>query len=859
MHNQGETSTYSLVQCFRWISQHFQNPKIEKKVKLYFEKQAHLENKNTLQNLLKITSSSRIVHSCHSLQNHDLTNLHHTSLPILSKLTNGNFVIIVNVNKVSMEVSVFDPLAKSNEQILSIPLSNFCAAWTKEVYRFEAVNTSLVCFSLVAKEHKIEVTGERLIHDYSLSNNEIDSKLLIRIAKDSGLKAKHLQLNWENLTRLQKAYPAIIRLKNDQHLIVLGATSESKNGEHLKETFISAYDPLLSHDKNAGYVLLSKKELLERWDGCTYVIKRKYKLTEQEQPFSLKWFIPEILKQRSSFVDVALAVFFIHLISLVTPVFFQIVIDKVLVNQAHTTLQVLGIGICIALVVNAGLDFLRDYLLLHATNKIDLRVTGKTFRHMLNLPLHFFEKMTAGVLTKHIQQTASIREFLTGSLFLTVLEATSLFVFLPFLFSYSVKLSLIVLFFTCLIAIVIGSLIGPFRRRLNALYDAEGERQAMLVESINGISTVKAMAIEPTLRGDWEEKVAKAVTMQFRVGKISITAKSITQLFERLMAVAIIWFGANSVFTGQLTLGSLIAFQMLSGRVTSPLVRMVSLVNEYQEAALSVEKLGTVMNEKAEEGSSKHGARPSLNGDINFERVTFRYAPHLTPALQDISLNFKKGQIIGIVGPSGSGKTTLTRLIQNFYLPTAGVVRINGFDSREIDYSHLRTKIGIVLQESFLFRATVAENIMVGKSNATRHEVIEASTLAGSDEFVCKLPQGYDTPLDEGATNLSGGQRQRLSIARALITQPDILIFDEATSSLDPESEKIIRENLISISRNRTVIIVSHRLSMLTCADSIVVLKEGNIAEQGSHLELLNNKKQYHQMWHQQMMISSSS
>jgi ATP-binding cassette subfamily B protein len=377
----------------------------------------------------------------------------------------------------------------------------------------------------------------------------------------------------------------------------------------------------------------------------------------------------------------------------------------------------------------------------------------------------------------------------------------------------------------------------------------------MLVETINGMATVKAMAIEPLLRKQWEEKVARAITMQFRVGKISITAKTLTQFLERLMTILLIWLGANQVFDGSLTVGALIAFQMLAGRVTSPLVRLVGLVHQYQEAALSVEKLGLVMNAREEWGADRHGARPPLRGNIVFDRVTFRYAPNLPNVLKEISLTIPAGTTLGIVGPSGSGKTTLTRLLQKVYFPSTGTIRVNDCYLNELDTAYLRRNMGVVLQENFLFHATVAENIRAGQATASREQIIQAALLAGADEFIVNLPQGYDTMLEEGAKNLSGGQRQRLAIARALLTRPEILILDEATSSLDPESERIIRINLAQIAKNRTVIIVSHRLSMLKDSDSIIVLQRGELVGNGSHEQLLQECELYRNLWQQQMEL----
>lgn len=778
-------------------------------------------------------------------------------LPVVAEMRDGSYGVISSItsNKQDNTTSITLLFPKLDDDQFAdevLTVAGFYSRWSGGVLFFSQINTALICFSIVAREHKIELTQDRLKHEYGLTNDEISRDILLRMSKELGLKAKLTKLNWQSLLQLKKAYPAIVKTRTNKHLLVLGVAPPNEEAGESEPT-LACYDPL--YGTKGGHVRFTQDEFSRFWAGEVYIVKRVYKLTDEKQPFSLRWFIPEILRQKIAFIDIGLAVLFINAIALVTPIFFQIVIDKVLVNQAFTTLHVLGFGMTAMLLVNACLDFLRDYILLHATNKIDLRVTGKTFRHMMYLPLEFFERVTAGVLTKHMQQTTSIRNFLTGNVFLTILEATSLFIFLPFLFFYSLQLTAIVLVFTLLIAAVMLALISPFKRRLNALYEAEGDRQAMLVETINGMQTVKAMAIEPLLRSKWENKVARAVSMQFRVGKISISAKSLTHFLERFMTIVLIWMGATQVFNGTLTIGALIAFQMLAGRVTSPLVRLVGLVHQYQEAALSVEKLGVVMNAKQEWGSDRHGARPSLRGDIIFDRVSFRYAPNLPDVLKTISFTIPAGSTLGIVGPSGSGKTTMTRMLQKAYFPSAGAIRINNCYLNEIDTAHLRQNTGVVLQESFLFRASVADNIRAGQSSASRQQIIDAALLAGADEFIVKLPQGYDTMLEEGASNLSGGQRQRLAIARALLSRPDILILDEATSSLDPESERIVRENLMAIAKDRTVIMVSHRLSMLKDADSILVLENGTLVGYGKHDHLLQNCSLYRTLWQQQMEL----
>jgi len=709
-------------------------------------------------------------------------------------------------------------------------------------------HTSLKCLSLVARHHGVDLSVDRMVHEYSLELEEPSVRRLLRIAKDAGFKARQVTLDWDKLGHMGEAFPAIARLENGNCVIMIGLREvEDDHGE--VEEQIALFDPLADrHD----FLFLTRKEFEAAWKGDSILAKRTYSMLDSEQPFSLKWFIPEVWRQKKAFIDVAIAAVFIYLLALVVPLFFQIVIDKVLVNNALATLQVITVGIGIALLFDAVLNFLRSYLLLHATAKIDVRVATRTFNHMLQLPMTFFEQITAGVLTKHMQQSSKIREFLTGQLFLTLLDAGALFIFLPILFFYSWQLGLVVLLFAGLMAITIGVLLGPYRRRLEALYMAEGDRQAMLVETIHGSQTVKALSMEPVQRKKWDQKSAQAVAMHYRVGKISIAATTISKLLEKTMVVVVIWLGARLVLGDTITVGALVAFQMISGRVSGPLVQLVSLIHAYQEAALSVRMLGSVMNRPVEAGIGQ-GLRPEIQGAIEFEDVTFHYTPTTAPALDEFSLKIPSGKVIGLVGRSGSGKTTLTRLIQGMYQIQSGLIRVDGLDMRELDITHLRQNIGVVLQENFLFRGTVRENIAMAKPNSRFQEIVYVAKMAGADEFIERMPQSYDSMLEENGSNLSGGQKQRLAIARALLTDPRILVFDEATSALDPESEAIIQANLRKIAKGRTVLIVSHRLSTLTHCDAIVVLERGKIDYVGTHTELLEHSKVYRDLWYQQM------
>jgi ATP-binding cassette, subfamily B, bacterial HlyB/CyaB len=705
--------------------------------------------------------------------------------------------------------------------------------------------TALQCLTWIATHHGVDLPVEHLSHAYAIDGTPISQALLLRMAKEAGLRARMDKIDWTTLSALGEAYPAIVQLANGNWVLVTAA-GEGPDGE----PSVSVIDPLAERWNEP--IVVGKERFCDNWFGNVLLIKRAPSSTGAQQPFGFRWFVPEMLREWRLFVDVAVAAILLYGLGLVVPIFFQLVIDKVLVHESFTTLYVLAAGATAALIFDSIFNFLRRYLMLYATNKVDIRVATRTFGHLLGLPVTFFEHISAGVLVKHMQQAARIREFLTGRLFLTALDALSLVVFIPVLALYSIKLTCLVLAFTAMSGAIVALLMGPFRRRLFELYQAEGARQALLVETVHGMRTVKSLAMEPLQGCVWDDRCAQSVSMRFSVEKISAGAQSVTGLLEKLMTLGIIALGALDVFSGEMTIGALVAFNMLAGRVSGPLVQMVTMVHEYQEIALAVKMLGEVMNQKPEREASRDGLRPDLAGKIEFENVSFRYGPEGSPALDDVSFTIEPGKVFGIVGRSGSGKTTLTRLISGLYPVQQGLLRVDGYDSRELDLIHLRKSLGLVLQDNFLFRGTIRENIARVKRDATFADVVEAAKLAGADEFIERLPRGYDTMLEEDASNLSGGQKQRLAIARALIVNPRILIFDEATSALDSESEMIIRRNLRSIAAGRTVIIVSHRLSMLAEADAILVIERGKVVDVDRHDRLLSKCTIYRHLWNQQ-------
>lgn len=667
---------------------------------------------------------------------------------------------------------------------------------------------------------------------------------LVRIAKSISLRGKSTRINWDELINLQGVFPFIAQLRDGSYCLIAGLNQETD------EARVAVVNPL---SPAAGVTLASKAEFERNWSGDVLFLKRHFSIAEEGQPFGLRWFFPLLIKHKKAFRDIALATLVLNFVMLGIPIFTQLVIDKVLVHENRSTLWVLTIGVLILVGFEAAITYVRQYLLLAATNKIDIRLSRNVFSHLLGLPIDFFERQAAGLITRHVQQIQNIRSFLTGSMFFTLLESVSFFIFLPILFGYSVTLTMIVLAISLAMAGVIAALLGPFSKRLEKLSGAESSKQAMLVESIHGARTIKSLAIEPKQKKTWDQRCADAVVLNFSVMNISLLGTTLTQILQRLMSVAIIVFGCLEVFDRNLTVGGLIAFQMLSGRVIGPLVQIVSLIHEYQQTAISIRMLAGVMNHPPERKSAG-GLRNPLKGGINFEDVTFKYPGVETVALNRINLKINPGEVIGVVGKSGSGKSTFAKLLQGLYTTQDGIIRFDGTDIREIDLGHLRQNIGVVLQENFLFKGSIKENIAMTKPGASFDEIVIAARTAGAEEFIERLAHGYDTVLEEGATNLSGGQRQRLAIARAILPKPKLLLLDEAASALDPESEAIFMHNLSQIAYGKTVIIISHRLSTLVNCDKIAFFENGKILDAAPHLELLQRCKPYEHLWRQQTM-----
>ena len=652
---------------------------------------------------------------------------------------------------------------------------------------------------------------------------------MLRVAKELGLKARARRSEWSRLPNTP--LPAIAALK-DGGFLFLGKVGDDK--------------ALVQSPSSPRPSLMTRQEFEAVWDGRLVLMTRRAGLLDLSRRFDVTWFLGAIHKYRRMLGEVLVASFFLQLFALVSPLFFQVVIDKVLVHRSMSTLDVLIIGLIAIGVFETILGILRTYLFAHTTNRIDVELGARLFRHLVTLPIAYFQARRVGDSVARVRELENIRNFLTSSALTLVIDLFFTFVFLAVMFFYSPLLTWIVIgAFPFYIAISAGAT-PLFRRRLDEKFRRGAENQAFLVESVTGVETLKAMAVEPQMQRRWEEQLAGYVAASFRVISLGNTASQTVQLVNKLVIAGTLYFGAKLVISGDLTVGELVAFNMLAGRVSAPVLRLAQIWQDFHQARLSVARLGDILNTAAEPTyNPARAALPAIRGDIAFEHVTFRYRVDGAEVLHDVSFSVPAGQVVGIVGPSGSGKSTLAKLVQRLYVPESGRVLVDGVDLAMVDITWLRRQMGVVLQENILFNRSVRDNIALADPAMPMERVIAAATLAGAHDFILELPEGYDTVVGERGSSLSGGQRQRIAIARALISDPRILIFDEATSSLDYESERIIQQNMQQIAKGRTVFIIAHRLSTVRGTHRIITIDRGRLTEDGKHDELIRTGGRY--------------
>jgi subfamily B ATP-binding cassette protein HlyB/CyaB len=682
--------------------------------------------------------------------------------------------------------------------------------------------------------HAIGADPDRIRHQ--LGGAAIGASEMVRYARQLGLKARAFSTKWDRLGTTP--LPGIACLRDGGFLLVAKA----------------ADDKILVQMPFAPQPTIMRRDEFEAvWDGRLILMARRATLTDLRSRFDISWFLGAIQKYKRLLAEVLLASFFLQVFALVSPLFFQVIIDKVLVHRSMSTLDVLIVALVVVGIFETILGILRTYVFAHTTNRIDVELGARLFRHLLALPIAYFHARRVGDSVARVRELENIRNFITGSALTLVIDFFFTFVFLGVMFFYSPLLTWIVLG-SIPFYVAISVLATPlFRSRLDEKFKRGAENQAFLVESVTGVETLKAMAVEPQMQRRWEEQLAAYVTSSFRVSNLGNVASQIVQLINKLTTAATLFFGAMLVVSGKLTVGELVAFNMLAGRVSTPVLRMAQIWQDFHQARLSVARLGDILNTPAELNyNPSKAALPPMRGAVELEHVTFRYRPDGAEILRDVSFKIAPGQVVGIVGASGSGKSTLAKIIQRLYIPESGRVLVDGVDLAMVDAAWLRRQLGVVLQENILFNTSVRANIALADPSMPMERVIAAAKLAGAHDFILELPEGYDTIIEERGSSLSGGQRQRIAIARALVTDPRVLIFDEATSALDYESERIVQTNMQQIAQRRTVFIIAHRLSTVRHADRIITIERGRVVEDGTHDELVRKGGRYATLYRMQ-------
>ena len=668
--------------------------------------------------------------------------------------------------------------------------------------------------------------------------------VLVEWLRQSGLWARGVRLTFRQLMKIENPAPILLLLNDGGAALVVG-----RNHEH---------GVLLVRDPRARAgeppVPVDELRLGQAWDGDTLLVRASRNESEEDKPFDLALLTRLVWGEKSILRDVAIGSVTITILSVLPVLMIMTTLNTVVMYHSINTLTLIIVVLLIALVFEMLLTWSRRILLVILASRLDTRLNLAIFDRLMMLPIDFFERNQSGELAYKIGQLYRVREFLTGRMMSTFIDVTMILLLVPVLFYMSAVLAWTVLVAAGCVALIIAAFLGPLAKMTDKLIQAESDKGSTLVESIYGIRTVKSLCLEGIRASEWDDRVAKVGNLNLQMGKLSNWPMVLVMPFEKYTQIGVLALGAYIALTSEnpLSLGALIGFMMLGGRVAAPLVSLARLLQDVQEARVSLAQVGWVLNRPTEKRGLTRGLRPKFQGSISFEDVTFQYEGTKSPALEKVSFSIAPGTMLGLVGRSGSGKSTITRLLMGINRDYSGAVKMDGTELREINLRHLRQSFGVVLQENYLFRGTVRDNILAGRPGLSFEDAVRAARLAGAEEFIERLPQGYETWIQEGSPNLSGGQRQRLAIARALIVDPKLLILDEATSALDPESEALINGNLQRMARGRTMVIVSHRLSSLVDCDQTLVLDRGEVVDIGPHHELLERCSVYRHLWLQQ-------
>jgi len=709
----------------------------------------------------------------------------------------------------------------------------------------QADSTAVAALVRVARHHGLEYSAEELIRAHQFEGPEPAPALLSKMAERAGLQAKAARIQRGELAGLADSLPAIMLLPQGKALIL----EKVHDQDGVKLALIE--DP---GSATGTTVLVDEPRLFESWNGELMLLSRRWKITDQDKPFGFSWLIGQFVLERRLVRDISVAAIFMSLLALFPVMIVMVVLDRVINYKSFSTLGVITVALIAVTLFETTFGYLRRLMILIASSRIDARINLHVFDKLINLKMSYFEKTPTGVISGKIGQIWKVRSFIMMQVFGTLLDSVTLLVLLPVLFYLNWKLTFYVLGLAFGILGIYIAFLPEVGRRTGRVIAAEQAMGSHMIETIYGIRTVKSLCLEGLKRFQRDRRVAKVIETHRDLDRISNWPQTLVMPLERMIYSGTIIIGCYMALTDPdgTTAGTVIAFAMLAGRVTGPIVSMAGMLNAFEDARGALGEVASVMNQPPEEGRTGTGLRLPISGHVIFDEVRFRYSPTAAYALNEVSFEIPRGTIFGVMGRSGSGKTTVTRLLQGLNREYQGTIKIDGMDLRQIDLDHLRSSIGVVPQENFLFSGTIRDNISAPRPNAGMEVIVRAAQMAGAEEFIERLEKGYDTEVEEGAVNFSGGQRQRLAIARALLVDPQILILDEATSALDAESEAIVNANLMRIAAGRTVIIISHRLSSLMTADAILVLERGKFYDVGKHEELLQRCDIYQSLWYQQ-------
>lgn len=698
----------------------------------------------------------------------------------------------------------------------------------------------------VARHHGVELNANE--YRQTVGEDVPSPASLARWARESGLYAKADNIRWRALFKLQGASnppPPIVILMKDGSAALMVACDVARNVVWLRNPAVdAASDP----------VPIDELRLQEAWGGEVLLIRAARAINEADKPFTLTWLMGLVVLEKRSMRDVCIGSLSLSALAIIPPLLVMTVVDRVVSHHSLNTLVLLGTILVITTAYETLLGFARREIVQVVSTRVDAKLNLHIFNRLLGLPLDYFEKHPAGQINYQLSQIWKIREFLTGKLMGTFLDMFTLVFLLPILFWMDATLAWIVLVCAGLIAVVILAFLPALRRIIGLQVVAESNKGTAMVESVHGIRTIKSLALEPQRKAEWDEKVAIAGTYKLQAGRLANWPQTIITPIEMFIQRGVILVGAYIALSDQtgIAVGGLIAFMMLGSRVSQPLVGLARLIEDFEDVRASIAQVGNVLNNPTETAAMQSGMRTRIQGEVEFDGLNFTYPGSKLPALDKVSVKIPAGTMLGVVGRSGSGKSTLTRLLQGINREYTGFLKIDGVELKEINLTHLRRSFGVVLQDNFLFRGTVRDNITAGRPGLTLDDVVTAARLAGAEEFIERLPAGYDTFIEEGSANLSGGQRQRLAIARAVIANPKLMILDEATSALDPESEALVNANLTRLGKGRTMVIVSHRLSSLIDCDQILVMDKGSVVDMAPHRVLLERCSIYRTLWAQQ-------